>query len=52
MNISDQTFSTLPPAEQDRLMREWLGEFSRDEMLVIKRLIEINCQTLIRAKKG
>lgn len=40
MDISEETFSSLPPAEQDRIMREWLGEFSRDELLEIKRLIE------------
>lgn len=40
MDINPETFSALPPAEQDRLMREWLGEFSRDELLVIKWMIE------------
>lgn len=38
----EQTFFSLPPAEQDRLMREWLGEFSRNELLAIKHLIEQN----------
>lgn len=42
MDISEETFFSLPPAEQDKLMREWLGEFSRDELPIIKRLIEIN----------
>lgn len=42
MDIDEETFSTLPPAEQDKVMREWLGEFSRNELLVIKHLIEQN----------
>lgn len=41
MDISEETFSTLPPAEQDRLMRELLGEFSRNELLEIKHLIDL-----------
>lgn len=40
MDINPETFSTLPPAEQDRIMREWLWEFSRDELLIIKHLID------------
>lgn len=42
MDISTETFSALPPAEQDRIMRDWLWEFSKDELLVIKHLIEQN----------
>lgn len=33
--ISPEDFSTLPPEEQDRLMREWLGEFSENELLAL-----------------
>ena len=38
--IDEQTFFSLPPAEQDRIMREWLGEFSGNERLAIKHLME------------
>lgn len=33
--IDEETFSTLPPAEQDKVMREWLGEFSENELLAL-----------------
>lgn len=33
MNITPETLSTLLPAEQDRIVREWLGEFSENELL-------------------
>lgn len=42
MDISEETFFSLPPTEQERIMREWLGEFSRNELLAIKHLIDKN----------
>lgn len=42
MDMSEETFFSIPPAEQDRLMREWLGEFSKNDLLAIKHLIEQN----------
>ena len=45
MDISEQKFSTIPPAEKDRIMREYLKEFSRNELLEIKRLIERSSRT-------
>lgn len=42
MDISEETFFTLPPEEQDRLMREYLKEFSKNDLLAIKHLIEQN----------
>lgn len=38
--ISEETFSTLPPDEQDRIMREYLKEFSQNDLLAIKHLME------------
>lgn len=40
MYISPEDFSTLPPEEQDRIMREYLKEFSQNDLLAIKHLIE------------
>ena len=40
--ISPEAFSDLPPAEQDRIMREYLKEFSQNDLLAIKHLIEQN----------
>lgn len=34
-NLSPETFFSLPPADQDRIMREWLGEFSENELLAL-----------------
>lgn len=38
--ISPEDFSTLPPEEQDRIMWEYLKEFSQNDLLAIKHLIE------------
>lgn len=40
MDIDPETFSTLPREEQDRIMRKWLQEFSRNELLALKHLME------------
>lgn len=40
--ISPKDFSALPPEEQDRIMREYLQEFSQNDLLAIKHLIEQN----------
>lgn len=40
--IDEETFFSLPPAEQSGLIQEWLGEFSRNELLAIKHLIDKN----------
>lgn len=40
--ISPEDFSTLPPEEQDRIVREYLKEFSQNDLLAIKHLIEQN----------
>lgn len=42
MDISEEIFSALPPEEQDRLMREYLKDFSKNDLLAIKHLIEQN----------
>lgn len=42
MDISEEDFSTLPPEEQDRIVREYLKEFSQNDLLAIKHLIEQN----------
>lgn len=39
-SISPEEFSALPPEEQDRIMKECLKEFSKNDLLAIKHLIE------------
>lgn len=38
--ISEETLFSILHAEQGRIMREYLKEFSRNELLEIKRLIK------------
>lgn len=38
--IDEESFFDLTTSEQDSIMREWLGEFSRNELLAIKHLME------------
>lgn len=40
MDISPEKFSDLPPEEQDRIIKEYLKEFSKKDLLAIKHLIE------------
>lgn len=40
MDISPETFSTLPPEEQDKIIREYIKDFSTDDLLAVKHLIE------------